>query len=80
MKRLIVFVLGLVLLGAGCQQPTQEDYVTMGRTWIETSAPTYVDDGSDLQFQDAQQGSCATCWELWYTFTSAAAGFGDRTE
>jgi len=69
----------LLLVGAGCQ-PNPNKYVNEATVWVETTAPTYLFDGHDLQLKEAIQGGCSSCWDVYLDFESNSAGFGDRTD
>ena len=48
--------------------------------WIKSEASTYVFDGYDLQLLQVEEIKEGGLYELTFSFTSRAAGYGDRTD
>jgi len=48
--------------------------------WIKSEASTYVFDGYDLQFLKIEKVKKGGRYELTFSFTSRAAGYGDRAD
>lgn len=49
-------------------------------TWIMQESPTYLFDGSDLQFEEERVIEEGKSYEFAFFFTSSSAGYGDRTD
>lgn len=52
------------------------------RGWIESEAPTYVYDGSELELQEffrQPEDECAECYRFTFSFQSSHGGYGDRS-
>ena len=56
-----------------------EELKTTASDWVVNNAPTYLYDGSELTFKSAEQ-IAEESYKLTFEFTSAAAGYGDRTD
>ena len=49
-----------------------------GELWIEKFAPTYVFDGTNLQFIGSGKGACERCFVFDFSFDSSHGGYGNR--
>jgi putative hemolysin len=72
----------IIMLVSGCITGTSDDSKVLSagiaNRFIENSA-TYRFDGSGLKQAGVQKGGCATCWQVAFQFTSAHAGYGNRS-
>ncbi len=94
-QHIIVIVVVILLIGlfawpllrgepeveAPVEEMTEEEAIDLAMEWVRNEAPTYVFDGSDLTFERIEPiENCENCFEVEVSFTSAAAGYGDRTD
>ncbi len=57
-----------------------EEAKVIAEEWITNNAPTYLFDGSDLEFLDGEELIEGSLYELDFSFVSSAAGYGDRSD
>lgn len=58
---------------------TMQESFEAAQKWVMTTSPTYVFDGSDLTLASQQELIPGQRYQCNFSFTSAAAGYGDRT-
>ncbi len=56
-----------------------EESVALAEEWIRSYSPTYLFDGSDLEFVYGEEIE-EDVFELYFEFISSAAGYGERTD
>ncbi len=91
MKQISIIIVAIVIIGglfyamsiAEDPEPapeiTMEEAQEIASDWMENQAPTYVFDGSELNLQDSREISEGQ-YEFTFSFQSAAAGYGDRSD
>lgn len=90
---LLVAVIGVVIIFGRAEAPTIDPSlngdpttVTMNESrqiaedWIRTSSPTYTFDGSELELLTEEELIPGQRYSFVFSFTSSAAGYGDRSD
>lgn len=86
-KLLLTFGLGIVILGTtGCSftggnqtsEFTQVSSRVIAENWVRYNSPTFVFDGSDIQFMQSTSLKCQYTWMYEFKFNSANSGYGNR--
>jgi len=79
---LVVLVVILLMANRATKEPVDfvslEEAKEIAGNWIVNNAPTYVFDGSELDFVRSEEISEGE-YKLTFEFESSAAGYGDRT-
>ncbi len=82
----LVIVIGAIVLMTGpeeiIEQPqlTLEDSSIIAENWIVNNSPTYMFDGSNLALESAEETIAGQTYTFVFSFESAAAGYGDRSD
>jgi len=85
MKQLAgIVIVVLIFLGVWAVFTTltgdnQENFQEIAERWVEEESPTYLYDGSDLEYVGAVERE-PSIFEHTFTFTSSQAGYGNRSE
>ncbi len=83
----LIVLVGILLLAGRRGEPLVDDRAfdmeesrEIAENWIVNSAPTYVFDGYDLSLVDQEEILEGETYYFIFSFESAMAGYGDRTD
>jgi len=62
------------------QRFSEEESMEVAKIWVLSKSPTYLFDGSDLLYEQAQGLECPDCYKFIFSFESKHAGFGNRKD
>jgi len=81
----VVIIFGFLLLMGEREidEPAEfgmDEAAVLAEDWIVNNSPTYLFDGSELEFISGEEVIEGSLYELKFSFISSAAGYGDRTD
>ncbi|MBU1083256.1 hypothetical protein KKE14_02355 [Patescibacteria group bacterium] len=57
---------------------TQDSSRIVAENWVKYNSPTFVFDGTDLQFMQSTSLRCQYAWMYEFKFSAASSGYGNR--